>query len=241
MWREEKVISSNKKHDMFKHKKGKKTPKRVTINDIFALKQEVKLTAKLIGVPEERIELIYKELKRDLLRSSFIGRGSYSLTLKAFSELTPMFKPHFERCTIDNMGLLLNEFRKDVEERNKKEPGKFSRRRQKPESLHFDDLDPKGRLFPMGKSWYNTRFQFIFYQRFGNKAFRTATFRDKPDDYGYLATRIHEGKLKFIGTTAGIEITSENYKKILKMGKETDGNLQKFFNKESKLKGGGKT
>jgi hypothetical protein len=238
MRRKGKVTVSNKRHDMFKHKEGKKTPKRVTINDIFALQEEVKLTAKIMGRNCDSIDRIYKSLKHDLISSS--SYGGWNLTLSSFAELTPMLKPHFEQCTIENMGLLLNEFRQEVDKRTGREPNRFLKRNSQPANFYYDEMEPKGRLFPMGKSWYSTRFQFIFYKRFGNEAYRTATFRDHSADYGYISMRIHEGKLKFLGTKEGIEITGENYKKIMRMERDTSGNLQEFFKKETVLKGGGK-
>jgi hypothetical protein len=197
-----------KKHNMMR-RDGKG---RITINDFFKARDEAKLTGKLLGFNEDKINKIYECLRTDMMvgarRYHRDIRHGWNLTLEKFSDLAPVFKSQFENCTRENMALLLLETREGILKLKYTDKNRHLRREylynygRRGEHRDVMSTVPPGskRLFPKSNSFYTDYLGVVALKRFGVVAIRTLRVMYSEDDNlkGYMAPRFRDGRIAFI-------------------------------------------
>lgn len=160
----------------------------ITINDIFARRNEAELIAKMMGKEVEFSDIFEKLIKDLTLRNgqryrytNDIRQG-WNLTLDEFMALAAFYKSLYNNCTRDGMKLLLLQSRKQALELKKSDPKRFRRREYKQDmgkrhynscKTHVIDCEVKGRVTPLNDKVYDNFFGFIVQKRLGTIATTT--------------------------------------------------------------------
>lgn len=226
----------------------------ITINDIFARRNEAELIAKMMGKEVEFSDIFDKLINDITLRNGHRYRYSddirqgWAMTLDEFMALAAFYKSLFNNCTRDGMKLLLLQTRRAALQLKKQDPKRFKRREYKKDGasrggyyhgvskMHTLDCADKTRVTPLPDSVYDSFFGIVVCKRLGAIANNTLTLRVDIDSvYGDSVTpRIERSRIVLVVNQQ--IVTGSNWTKAIREKKEIKSpSVLTSLRKEEKL------